>query len=208
MVSVPPNSEVSEAGGTLVDLKSLTREELRQWVVDALDERPFRGDQLFRWIHGRRARTFDVMTDLSRALRERLEAIAYIGGLALEEILVSSDGTRKILLKTWDEHRIETVVMPMGERVTQCVSSQVGCKIGCDFCLTARMKVRRDLTPAEIVDQVLWAMYVLAQPEAEDMPRDRVNNLVYMGMGEPLDNYDAVISSIRILMDDSGQNFA
>ena len=208
MTSDPPSLSSHAPGGSRVDLKALTKEELRAWVQDALGERAFRGDQLFRWIHGRRARAFDVMTDLSRSLRDKLEGIAFIGGLDLEEILVSSDGTRKILLKTWDDHRIETVVMPMGERVTQCVSSQVGCKIGCDFCLTARMKVRRDLTASEIVDQVLWAVHVLAQPEAEDMPRDRVNNLVYMGMGEPLDNYDSVISSIRILMDDTGQNFA
>ncbi|MDP6944715.1 MAG: 23S rRNA (adenine(2503)-C(2))-methyltransferase RlmN [Myxococcota bacterium] len=186
----------------------MTRGDLRAWVEAEFRERAFRGDQLFKWLHGRGARSFDGMTDLSKALRGRLESAAHLGGLELDEVLVAKDGTRKLLLRTWDGHRIETVVMPMADRITQCISSQVGCKIGCDFCLTARMAKRRDLTAAEIVDQVLWGAEIVAAPEADDLPGDRVNNLVYMGMGEPLDNFDAVVDSIQILMDDNGQNFA
>ena len=186
----------------LCDLKSLTRAELREWAQESLGERSFRGDQIFRWLHRRLARSFDGMTDLSRSLRERLGSVATVGGLELEDVRVAKDGTRKLLLVTHDGHRIETVIIPMNDgRITQCVSSQVGCKIGCDFCLTARMLKRRDLTPAEIVDQVLYAVEELAEGE-------RISNLVYMGMGEPLDNYDAVVASVRILMDDLGQNFA
>lgn len=183
------------------DLKALTRDGLRAWVGEHLGAQAFRGDQLFRWIHGRGARDFEAMTDLSRGLRARLGAEARLGGLDLEDVLRAADGTRKLLLRTADGHRVESVVIPMSDRVTQCISSQVGCKIGCDFCLTARMTRRANLTPGEIVDQVLWARETLEGDE-------RVSNLVYMGMGEPLDNYDAVVASIRILMDDLGQNFA
>lgn len=203
MAQRPPQTPPTGA-----DIKSLSRDDLRLWMEAELGVRAFRGDQVFRWLHGRRARSFEGMTDLSRGLRVQLGEAAHLGGLELDEILVAADGTRKLLLRTWDGHRIETVVMPMGDRITQCISSQVGCKIGCDFCLTARMAKRRDLTPAEIVDQVLWGAEVVSAPEAADMPGDRVSNLVYMGMGEPLDNFEAVIDSIRILMDDHGQNYA
>ena len=191
-----------------VDIKSMTRESLRSWVVDELGERAFRGDQLFRWLHGRCARNFEGMTDLSKAFREKLGETTHIGGLELDEVLVARDGTRKLLLRTWDGHRIESVVMPMGDRVTQCISSQVGCKIGCTFCLTARMTKRRNLSAAEIVDQVLWGAHIAASPEASDLPSRRVGNLVYMGMGEPLDNFTSVLDSVHILMDEKGQNYA
>jgi len=183
------------------DLKSLTRADLRDWVEANLGERAFRGDQIFQWLHQKRARSFDEMTNLSASQRERLEADCHIGGLVLEEVLESQDGSKKLLLRTSTGDRIESVIIPMEDRTTQCISSQLGCKIGCDFCLTARMPLRRNLTAAEIVDQVLWARHVLG-PEA------RIHNLVYMGMGEPLDNYDEVVSSIRILLDDKGQNFS
>ncbi len=184
------------------DLKSLPREALRQALGERFGEKTFRGDQLFQWLHGRGLRSYEGMTSLSKGLRARLEAGAPLGGLELLEVKVARDGTRKILCGTGDGHRIETVVIPMNDgKITQCVSSQVGCRIGCDFCLTARMPVRRNLSAAEIVDQVLWAREVMEEGQ-------RVSNLVYMGMGEPLDNYDAVVASIRILMDDLGQNFA
>lgn len=188
------------------DLKSLPRDELRSELSGRFGEPAFRGDQLFQWIHGRGARSYGAMSNLSRRLRERLESEAPLGGLDLEDVRVARDGTRKLLLRTRDGHRIESVVIPMNDgKITQCLSSQVGCRIGCDFCLTARMKERRDLTPAEIVDQVLWANEVLGTTPGEGSP---LTNLVYMGMGEPLDNYDNVVRSIRILMDDLGQNFA
>jgi 23S rRNA (adenine2503-C2)-methyltransferase len=183
------------------DLKSLTRAELRAWVAEHLGERSFRGDQIFSWLHNKRVRTFDEMTNVSATQRHRLQENCMIGGLELEEVLESSDGSRKLLLRTAAGDRIESVIIPMQDRITQCISSQIGCKIGCDFCLTARMPLRRNLTAAEIVDQVLWARHVLG-------PEGRIHNLVYMGMGEPLDNYDHVVRSIRILLDDKGQNFS
>ncbi|MCB9728959.1 MAG: 23S rRNA (adenine(2503)-C(2))-methyltransferase RlmN [Deltaproteobacteria bacterium] len=184
------------------DLKSLTRDELRAWMVEEAGEPAFRGDQVFRWLHARLARGFDGMSDLPQALRVRLGSAARIGGLELEDVRVAGDGTRKLLLRTEDGHRIESVIIPMQDgRLTQCVSSQVGCRIGCDFCYTARMPVRKNLAASEIADQVLRAVEVLGEGE-------RIGNLVYMGMGEPLDNYDQVVRSIRILLDRQGQDFA
>jgi len=184
-----------------VDLKSLTREQLTAWVRGALGEPRFRGDQIFRWIHAKRARDVGGMTDLSKALRTRLEAAAHIGGLTLEDVKLAQDGTRKLLFTTASGDRLESVLIPMEDRITQCVSSQIGCKIGCKFCLTARMTLRRNLSAAEIVDQVLWAQEVLGADQ-------RITNIVYMGMGEPLDNYDNVVASLRILMDELGANFS
>jgi 23S rRNA (adenine2503-C2)-methyltransferase len=185
------------------DLKAMTRAELGDWVVTVLGEPRFRADQIFRWIHLRGVRDFAGMSDLSRGLRERLTAEARLGGLELEEVKVARDGTRKLLLRTPQGDRIESVLIPMDDRITQCVSSQVGCKIGCDFCLTARMPLRRHLSASEIVDQVLWARRVLGE-SADSLPAGRVSNLVYMGMGEPLDNYDNVMKSLRIISDEFG----
>ena len=184
-----------------VDLKSLTREQLTAWVREELGEPRFRGDQIFRWLHAKRARDLDGMTNLSKALRSRLGGVARIGGLSLEDVKVAQDGTKKLLFVTAAGDRLESVLIPMEDRVTQCVSSQIGCKIGCQFCLTARMPMRRNLSAAEIVDQVLWAQEVLGEEQ-------RVGSIVYMGMGEPLDNYDNVVASLRILMDELGANFS
>ncbi len=187
------------------DLKAMTRAELTTWVTASLGEPRFRADQIFRWIHMRGVNSFEEMTDLNKPLRTSLEAVARLGGLALEDVKRSQDGTRKLLFRTADGDRIESVLIPMEDRITQCVSSQVGCKIGCDFCLTARMPLRRNLAASEIVDQVLWAQKVLAEEAGAggDGPT-RVANIVYMGMGEPLDNYDNVMRSLRILTDELG----
>jgi 23S rRNA (adenine2503-C2)-methyltransferase len=192
------------AKDTRPDLKAMTRPELADWVKAELGESRFRADQIFRWLHLRGVRSFEAMTDLSKALREKLVEVARVGGLELEDVRVARDGTRKLLLRTAQGDRIESVIIPMEDRLTQCVSSQVGCKIGCDFCLTARMPLRRHLAASEIADQVMWAQKVLADAGQGE----RVSNLVYMGMGEPLDNYDNVVRSLKILMDDGGQNIS
>ncbi len=200
--SASPSAILKAATSTLPDLKAMTRGELATWVKESLGESAFRANQIFRWLHGRGARDFATMTDLSKPLREKLESVARIGGLVLEDVMVARDGTRKLLLRTSQGDRIESVIIPMDDRLTQCVSSQVGCKIGCDFCLTARMPLRRNLAASEIADQVYWANKVL-----EDAGQgERLSNLVYMGMGEPLDNFDHVVRSLKILMDDHGQN--
>ena len=185
----------------LPDLKAMTRDELTAFLKEGFGESRFRGDQIFRWLHMKRARSVEAMTDLSKKLRQALTERTRVGGLELEDVRTAQDGTRKLLLRTAGGDRIESVIIPMDHSFTQCVSSQVGCKIGCRFCLTARMPLRRNLSASEIVDQVLWAQEVMGEGE-------RVGNLVYMGMGEPLDNYEQVVRSLKILMDEFGANFS
>jgi 23S rRNA (adenine2503-C2)-methyltransferase len=181
-------------------LRSLTHDQLCAWVAETLGEKRFRADQLFRWIHGRGATSFEQMTDLSRDLRAKLPGIATLGTLHTEFIQTSVDGTRKLRLRTRDGHAIESVLIPDGDKMTQCISSQVGCALDCDFCATAKLGFTRNLDAGEIVDQVYRAIAMLAEHE----PGRRLTNLVYMGMGEPLHNYKNVIRSIQILNDDLG----
>ena len=184
-----------------VDLKALPKEALESYITETLGQPRFRADQVFSWLHQKRTRSFDEMRNVPKALREAMAANGEIRSLELEEVRESQDGTRKLLLRTKDGHLIESVIIPMEDRITQCVSSQVGCKIGCDFCLTGRMKVRKNLSAGEIVDQIYWAQEIIK-------PEERITNVVYMGMGEPLDNYEQVTNSIRILIDEKGQHFS
>ena len=183
------------------DLKSMSFDELSGFV-ESMGEKSFRAKQIFHWIHHHGVRDFEEMTTLSESLRKRLMNESVLSGLHLKEVLQSRDGTRKLLMETIDGHRIETVLIPSDGRMTQCISSQVGCRIGCTFCLTATMPIRRDLLPGEILDQVYHARQVLAESG------ENLNNLVYMGMGEPLDNFDAVVRSCDLLMDERGQGFS
>ena len=160
----------------------------------------FRGEQVWRWVHDKRARSFDEMTNLSKAFREELATRATIGGLTMAEVQTSKDGTRKLRLVTHDGSSIESVLIPDGEKMTQCISSQVGCAVDCQFCATAKLGLKRNLDAGEIVDQVYQAQRLLAELE----PDRRITNIVYMGMGEPLHNYDNLIKSLEILTDDKG----
>lgn len=190
------------------DLRDLTREELRAFVKD-LGEPAFRGDQVFRWIWARGATSFETMTDLSAALRTKLAAAATIGTLAIPRIDVSTDGTRKFLVRMGDGKDVEAVLIPGPERMTLCISSQVGCALACAFCATGTMGLKRHLTPGEIAGQVALAIEELrARPHPGHPDRERpVTNIVYMGMGEPLHNYDNVLASLRILTDQHGIAF-
>ncbi|MCA9680110.1 MAG: 23S rRNA (adenine(2503)-C(2))-methyltransferase RlmN [Kofleriaceae bacterium] len=178
----------------------MTLDETEAWVVDALGAPRFRGEQVWRWVHGKGARTLDEMSNLPRALREQLAARASLGALELAEVQTSSDGTRKLRLVTRDGRSIESVLIPDGDKTTQCISSQVGCALDCQFCATAKLGLTRHLDAGEIVDQVYLARRLLAEVE----PDRRITNLVYMGMGEPLHNYDQVLRSLRILCHDLG----
>src|SRR6476620_7986639 len=160
----------------------------------------YRGEQVWRWVHDRGARSFEEMTNLNRDVRAQLAERAQIGGLEIAEIQTSQDGTRKLRLVTRDGQSIESVIIPDGEKTTQCISSQVGCAVDCQFCATAKMGLKRNLDPGEIVDQVYLARRLLAEAE----PDRRITNLVYMGMGEPLHNYDNMVKSLRILTNDKG----
>jgi 23S rRNA (adenine2503-C2)-methyltransferase len=160
----------------------------------------FRGEQAWRWIHHKGARSFEEMTDLGREARASFAAVATIRSLEVAEVQTSRDGTRKLRLVTCDGQSIESVIIPDGDKTTQCISSQVGCAVDCQFCATAKLGLRRNLDPGEIVDQVYLAKRLLASVE----PGRRLTNLVYMGMGEPLHNYEHVMTSLRILTHDKG----
>ena len=164
----------------------------------------FRGEQVWRWVHDKGARTFDEMTNLSASTREEFAARARIGCLEVAEVQTSKDGTRKLRLTTRDGSSIESVLIPMGEHVTQCISSQVGCAVDCQFCATAKLGLKRNLDAGEIVAQVYLGRRLLAEV-APDM---RLSNIVYMGMGEPLHNYDNLVRSLRILTNDKGATSA
>lgn len=177
----------------------MTLPEAITWIA-ALGQPRFRGEQVWRWVHHQGATSFDEMTNVPAALRATLAERATIGTLAVAEVQTSRDGTRKLRLETRDGRSIESVIIPDGDKTTQCISSQVGCALDCQFCATAKLGLTRNLDAGEIVDQVYRARALLAEVE----PGRRITNLVYMGMGEPLHNYDQVMRSLRILTDDKG----
>jgi 23S rRNA (adenine2503-C2)-methyltransferase len=185
------------------DVRDMTLAELEAFV-QAHGESRFRAEQIFRWIHGHGVTSWDAMTNLSPATRAKLAAVATIGTLTVDEVQTSADGTRKLRLLTREGTPIESVLIPDGDKLTQCISSQVGCAIDCDFCATAKLGLARHLTPGEIADQVYRARALLAEVE----PGRRITNLVYMGMGEPMHNYDNVVASVRLLTHDLGANLS
>jgi 23S rRNA (adenine2503-C2)-methyltransferase len=182
-----------------VDLRQLTLQQAQDFAV-SLGWQRFRGEQIWRWVHGKRARSIEEMTNLSKDVRTELAQRATIGCLQVAEMQTSRDGTRKLRLVTHDGQSIESVIIPDGDKTTQCISSQVGCAVDCQFCATAKLGLRRNLDAGEIVDQVYLAQRLLEELE----PGRRLTNLVYMGMGEPLHNYDNLVQSLRILNDDKG----
>lgn len=166
---------------------------------DGLGEKAFRADQVTKWIHQKGADSFDVMTNLSRGLRAQLNDLTVVSTPTVVQDQLSADGTRKWLLRLKDDNCIETVFIPESTRGTLCVSSQVGCALNCTFCATARHGYSRNLTSAEIVGQ-LW----LAQRHLNTDPRrsTEISNVVLMGMGEPLLNFDQVVTALRLMLDD------
>lgn len=171
----------------------------------------YRADQIFAWLHARRARSFEAMTDLPKGLREKLAQTSSLPALELLVDRVAADGTRKLGLRTPDGALLETVLIPNEDRgLTQCISSMVGCSLTCRFCATATLGFVRNLATWEIVDQVYRAQDLLAE-QAEASGSDwapRVTNLVFMGMGEPLHNYNQVKRAIGILTDPKGANLS
>jgi 23S rRNA (adenine2503-C2)-methyltransferase len=176
------------------DLLDLTHAELVAFASE-LGEKRFRADQIYQWLHARQAAAWDEMTNLPRELRARLASVASIGSLRLDTVQTAADGTQKLRLLVADGRAIESVLIPDGDKLTQCISSQVGCALDCRFCATATLGFGRNLTAGEIVEQVHAGRRVAGR---------RITNLVYMGMGEPLHNYAQVVRSIRILTHDLG----
>jgi 23S rRNA (adenine2503-C2)-methyltransferase len=197
--------------GDKPNLRGMTRAELGEWLARELSAPRFRADQVFEWIHQHRVADFDAMTNLGKAERVKLAERAELGTLEIDAIQRAADGTRKLRLRTRDGEAIESVLIPNDERgLTQCISSQIGCAVDCRFCATASLGFRRNLDTWEIVDQVERARDLLAREASASGAAwpQRITNVVYMGMGEPLHNFNAVERSIAILTDERGDPIA
>jgi 23S rRNA (adenine2503-C2)-methyltransferase len=180
-----------------VNLLGLSPEQLRA-LFAGMGEKPFRATQVLKWIYHQDVVAFEAMTDLSRALRSRLERTARVEAPTVVSRQESADGTWKWLMGLEDGNCVETVYIPEEDRGTLCISSQVGCALGCTFCSTGYRGFNRDLTAAEIVGQVWRARRELAV-EGQSRP---ITNVVLMGMGEPLLNLDQVVPALQLLLDD------
>lgn len=176
-----------------LDLPGLTA-----WF-QSIGEKPFRAKQVMRWLHQHGAERFDQMTDLAKSLREKLDQQAQIRPPVLVAEHAASDGTRKFLLEVGPGNWVETVFIPETDRGTLCVSTQVGCALECRFCSTGRQGFNRNLSVAEVLGQLWWANKVLGRDHAGDHV---ISNVVLMGMGEPLLNFDNVVTALSVMLDD------
>ena len=186
------------------NLFGLDRAGMADYFV-SIGEKPFRAQQIMKWIYNEMVLDFDSMTNLSKDLRAKLKDIAVVA--APEQITVqnSKDGTRKWLLRVDGNNAIETVFIPTDSRGTLCVSSQVGCTLDCTFCSTAQQGFNRNLSAGEIVGQLWYANKTLKDEGFNEQSRKKIiSNVVMMGMGEPLSNYDNVVCAMRIMLDDFG----
>ena len=178
------------------NIKDYTLEDLKEELKE-IGEKPFRAEQIYKWIYEEEINDFDKMTNLSLSLREKLKELYEIKEFNILKKQVASDGTRKYLFDVLDGNAIETVLMQYHHGYSICVSSQVGCKMGCKFCASTGIPFGRNLTSGEIVEQIMAVQ------------RDtgiRISNVVFMGIGEPLDNYDNVVKAIHIINHPKGLN--
>jgi 23S rRNA (adenine2503-C2)-methyltransferase len=184
-----------------VNLLELDLEGLAAYC-ERLGEKRFRAVQLFRWIHQKGVAEFAGMSDLAKSLREKLHGAAYVKGLPVVSQHESSDGTIKWLFDVGAGNAVEAVYIPEHDRGTLCISSQAGCAVGCRFCSTGHQGFSRNLTSAEIIGQLWFAEHFLRR----HLKRDErvISNVVMMGMGEPLQNYSALIPALRVMLDDHG----
>lgn len=181
------------------ELNSLQIEELKK-IFESIGEKPYRANQVFEQIHKHKITDIDSISVFSKDLRKKINEIAYINSLEVVDVLHSKiDGTKKFLFKLSDGQIVETVFMEYDNRNTICVSCQVGCKMGCKFCASTKAGFIRHLTTAEIVSQIY---------EVEKYLNTNINNIVFMGIGEPLDNFDNMVDSILILNNERGKNLS
>jgi 23S rRNA (adenine2503-C2)-methyltransferase len=199
--------EVVASPAPKLDLCSLTLPELRKFVAGPLGEKPFRAVQLYKWIHQRGLTDFDEMTDLSKSLRQKLGELCTFEPLTKDLEQRSRDGTIKYRWKTHDGKLIESVYMPSPDRKTLCVSTQVGCAMACTFCATGTLGFKRHLSPGEIVAQVHAVNREIRHNEGLELLRP-LTNLVFMGMGEPLHNFENLKKALTILQSVEGPNFS
>ncbi len=178
-----------------ININELTQSELEEYI-ESLNEKKFHAKQIYKWLHRIGVLSFDEITDISKSLREKLNKNAYITKLDVIECQKSKkDGTMKFLVGLKDNSAIETVFMRYNHGNTLCVSTQVGCKMGCKFCASTKEGYVRNLLASEIEGQILTI---------QRYTNERISNVVYMGIGEPLDNYDNVVKSIRLINDPFG----
>jgi 23S rRNA (adenine2503-C2)-methyltransferase len=182
------------------DISNFSEERLTDWF-QGHDIKAYRAGQVMRWIYHRNVRSFFEMTDLSKDLRQWLSGKLTIGRLEPTRVRTSVDGSKKYLFCLKDGHSIETVVIPERGHWTLCVSSQVGCAMGCKLCLTGRGGLVRNLEPAEIIGQVRAV-------QNDHSQQDPITNIVFMGMGEPLANYDSVVQALGIITSNNGLQFS
>ena len=182
------------------DISSMTLPRLTEWVTGTLGEPKFRAGQIYRWIHQKRAGSFAEMTNLSTALRQKLEERAFLTVLTTRRRLESKlDETVKLLLELPDQNCVEAVLMRYEHGLSLCISTQVGCRMGCKFCASTLGGLVRSLTPAEMLGEVY---------EAERQAGEPISSLVLMGIGEPLDNYRNVLDFLTILSSPEGRNLS
>ncbi len=182
-----------------IDIKSFNLEELTAFIVDN-GEKAFRAKQVYQWLHVKQVDAFDEMTNLSKAFREKLEQLCYITDLHQEAVQISKiDGTRKYLFLLEDGNVIESVLMRYKHGNSVCISSQVGCRMGCRFCASTLDGLVRGLKPSEMLDQI----YKIGKDIGE-----RISNVVVMGTGEPMDNFDNLLKFIELLTDENGLNIS
>ena len=181
------------------DIKSMTKKELEEELL-AMGEKAFRAGQLYQWMHVKLARSFDEMTNLSKAFREKLkEEYTYTALQAVQVQESKLDGTKKFLFELEDGNVVESVWMQYKHGNSVCISSQVGCRMGCRFCASTLDGLERNLRPSEMLDQI-YAIQLLTG--------ERVSNVVLMGTGEPMDNYDNLLRFLQLLTDENGLNIS
>lgn len=180
------------------DIRSYSKDDLRDYFVSE-GQPAFRGNQVYEWLWKKNAHSFDAMTNISKDLRMFMEDHFSINHIAVDNIQRSSDGTIKNAVKLFDGLVVESVMIPTESRTTACISSQVGCAMGCTFCATARLKKQRNLLPDEIYDQV-----AAISRESELLYGHKLTNIVFMGMGEPLLNYENVLKAIDKITSNDG----
>ena len=183
---------------TRTDIRSLTREELRDFFTEH-GMQAFRGNQVYEWLWSKGAHDFQGMTNLSKETRDFLEEHFVINHIRVDTMQQSSDGTIKNAIRLHDGLVVESVFIPTSTRTTACVSSQVGCSLDCSFCATARLKKMRNLNPDEIYDQV-----VAIDQQSRAYKNHKLSNIVFMGMGEPLLNYKNVLKAIEMITSEEG----
>jgi len=191
---------MTETSVERVNLLGLTLPKMEEFFL-SIGEKKFRGAQLIKWIHQRGVTDFDQMTNLSKTLRERLKEIAEVRPPIVTFQGDSGDGTRKWLMEVDGGSKVETVYIPEDDRGTLCVSSQVGCSLDCSFCSTGKQGFNKNLTAAEIIGQVFLAVKSFGLP-VKDSQKRAVTNVVMMGMGEPLLNFEPVVDAMSLMLED------